>query len=49
MKARRVWLVLVLVAMVCTGLVAGCQKQKKVVVATDATWPPMELGPGRRS
>ena len=42
MKARRVWLVLVLFAMVCTGLVSGCQAQKKVVVASDATWPPME-------
>jgi len=42
-KRQKPWLVIVVVALLAASLVAGCQKQEKVVVATDATWPPMEF------
>ncbi len=43
MKFRKLGILLVLVAMLVVSLVTGCQSQpKKIVVATDATWPPME-------
>jgi polar amino acid transport system substrate-binding protein len=43
MKFRKLGILMVLVAMLVTSLVTGCQGQsKKIVVATDATWPPME-------
>ncbi|HQE94241.1 MAG TPA: basic amino acid ABC transporter substrate-binding protein [Anaerolineae bacterium] len=43
MKFRRLSIFLVLVAVLVTSLMTGCQKQSaKIVVATDATWPPME-------
>jgi polar amino acid transport system substrate-binding protein len=43
MKFRKLGILVVLVVMLVTSLVTGCQSQsKKIVVATDATWPPME-------
>ena len=43
MKFRKLGILMVLVAMLVTSLVTGCQGQSKnIVVATDATWPPME-------
>jgi len=43
MKFRKLGILLVLAAVVVASLATGCQSQtKKIVVATDATWPPME-------
>ncbi len=43
MKFRKLGILMVLAAVLATSLLAGCQPQsKKIVVATDATWPPME-------
>jgi polar amino acid transport system substrate-binding protein len=42
MKTSKFWLFLGLAALLVTSLATGCQKQDKIVVATDATWPPME-------
>lgn len=43
MKFHKLGILMVLVAMLATSLLTGCQGQsKKIVVATDATWPPME-------
>ncbi len=43
MKFRKLGILMVLAAMLVTSLVTGCQGQsQKIVVATDATWPPME-------
>ncbi|HOU11837.1 MAG TPA: basic amino acid ABC transporter substrate-binding protein [Anaerolineae bacterium] len=43
MKFRRLGIFLVLAAVLATSLVTGCQgRSTKIVVATDATWPPME-------
>lgn len=43
MKFRKLGILMVLAAMLVVSLVTGCQSQpKKIVVATDATWPPME-------
>ncbi len=43
MKSRKLVMVMVLVSMLVTSLATGCQKSQKIVVATDATWPPMEF------
>jgi polar amino acid transport system substrate-binding protein len=43
MKFRKLGIFVVLAAVLVTSLATGCQAQsKKIVVATDATWPPME-------
>ncbi len=43
MKFRRLGILMVLAAVLLTSLVTGCQgRSQKIVVATDATWPPME-------
>jgi len=43
MKFRKLGILIVLAAMLVTSLVTGCQlRSQKIVVATDATWPPME-------
>jgi len=43
MKFRKLGILIVLAAVLVTSLLTGCQSQsKKIVVATDATWPPME-------
>jgi polar amino acid transport system substrate-binding protein len=43
MKFRKLGMLMVLATVLVTSLVTGCQGQsKKIVVATDATWPPME-------
>ncbi|MBN1878396.1 MAG: basic amino acid ABC transporter substrate-binding protein [Anaerolineae bacterium] len=43
MKLRKLGFFLMLVAVLITSLATGCQSQsEKIVVATDATWPPME-------
>lgn len=43
MKFRKLGILMVLAAVLVTSLVTGCQPQsKKIVVAADATWPPME-------
>lgn len=43
MKFRKLGILMVLAAMLVTSLLTGCQSQStKIVVATDATWPPME-------
>ena len=43
MKFRKLGILMVLAAMLVTSLLTGCQPQsQKIVVATDATWPPME-------
>jgi len=43
MKLRKLSVLLVLAAIVVTSLATGCQaRSQKIVVATDATWPPME-------
>ncbi len=43
MKFRKLGILMVLAAVLATSLLAGCQPQsQKIVVATDATWPPME-------
>ncbi len=44
MKFRRLGILAIVVAVVVTSLATGCQaRSKKIVVATDATWPPMEF------
>ncbi len=44
MNTRKASLLLLVVLILTSGLLGGCQNQgKKVVVATDATWPPMEF------
>ncbi|HNT74860.1 MAG TPA: basic amino acid ABC transporter substrate-binding protein [Anaerolineae bacterium] len=44
MSTRKASLLLLVVLILTSGLLGGCQNQgKKVVVATDATWPPMEF------
>lgn len=44
MKTRKFSLLLLVVLVLTSGLLGGCQKPaaKKIVVAMDATWPPME-------
>ncbi|MEJ5309834.1 MAG: basic amino acid ABC transporter substrate-binding protein [Anaerolineae bacterium] len=43
MKLRKLGILMLLAVMLVTSLLTGCQsKSKKIVVATDATWPPME-------
>jgi len=43
MKFRKLGILMVLVAVLVTSLATGCQaRSTKIVVATDATWPPME-------
>lgn len=43
MKFRKWSLFVLIAALLVTSLVTGCQpKSSKIVVATDATWPPME-------
>ena len=43
MKFRKLGMLMVLAAVLVTSLATGCQtRSKKIVVATDATWPPME-------
>lgn len=43
MKFRKLGILMVLVAVLVTSLMTGCQlRSEKIVVATDATWPPME-------
>ena len=43
MKFRKLSLFVMVAALLVTSLVTGCQpKSNKIVVATDATWPPME-------
>jgi polar amino acid transport system substrate-binding protein len=43
MRFRKLSIFLVLVAVLVTSLATGCQgRSTKIVVATDATWPPME-------
>jgi polar amino acid transport system substrate-binding protein len=43
MNFRKLGILMVLAAMLVTSLLTGCQsRSQKIVVATDATWPPME-------
>jgi len=43
MRIRKVSLFVLAVLMLTTSMLMGCQtKSEKIVVATDATWPPME-------
>jgi polar amino acid transport system substrate-binding protein len=44
MKTRKLLTLSVVLILLATGLLASCAKEStKVVVATDATWPPMEF------
>jgi polar amino acid transport system substrate-binding protein len=43
MNFRKLGILMVLAAVLVTSLVTGCQsRSQKIVVATDATWPPMQ-------
>lgn len=44
MKIHKTWTLLVVVVLLVTGLLTACNSgSDKIVVATDATWPPMEF------
>ncbi|HOT91532.1 MAG TPA: basic amino acid ABC transporter substrate-binding protein [Anaerolineae bacterium] len=43
MKLQKFATFMMLAIVLVTSLMTGCQRSQKIVVATDATWPPMEF------